>query len=139
VLGAAVGAGVSELTGASTGKRGMLSTNGVVAGLFGASLTNPALFKGRALNPCFGMSMPALVKSPIFIRSRRFKPAAISSRRLFAAVCRSFSRFLFLFEIFAIKIILLRLELILQPSWKVLIVVLQLRWKARMYHTSPLR
>jgi hypothetical protein len=104
VFGAAVGAGVSEATGASTDNRGMFSTKGVVGGLFGSSSgsTRPERVTGYALKPFFGMSIPALVSSPIFNRSRLLNPAAINSRRLFAAVSFSFSRFLFLLETYAI-------------------------------------
>jgi hypothetical protein len=64
----------------------------------------PALVKGRALKPTFGMSMPALVSRPIFNRSRRVNLAAINSRLFLAASSRSLSFFLFLFEMFAIGI-----------------------------------
>src|SRR5688500_5126421 len=99
-----VGAGVSEATGASTGSRGMFSWKGVVGGLLGSSSsTNPALVNGCALKPFFGISKPALVSSPIFSRSRRLKPAAISSRRLSAAICLSFSFLLFLLEMYTMR------------------------------------
>jgi hypothetical protein len=48
------------------------------------------------------MSIPVAVSKPIFIRSRRLNPAAINSCRFFDAVSFSFSRLLFLLEIFAI-------------------------------------
>jgi hypothetical protein len=49
------------------------------------------------------MSVPAAVSRPIFIRSRLLKPAAINSRRFSAAVSFSFSRPLFLLEMYAIE------------------------------------
>jgi hypothetical protein len=52
------------------------------------------------------MSIPVLVKSPIFIMSRLLKRAAIISRLFFAASRISFSVLLFLFEIFAISVLL---------------------------------
>jgi len=104
MFGAAVGAGVNEGTGASTGNRGISSTKGVVTGLVGWSSGSgkPDLVVGNALNPFIGMSKPAVVSKPIFKKSRRLNPAAISSRLLFAASSFSFSRVRFLFEIFAI-------------------------------------
>jgi hypothetical protein len=104
MFGAAVGAGVSEGTGASTGNRGISSTKGVVGGLVGWSSASakPDLVFGNALNPFMGMSKPAVVSKPIFKKSRRLNPAAISSRLLLAAISFSFSRLLFLLETFAI-------------------------------------
>src|SRR6185503_9205602 len=108
VFGAIVGAGVNEATGASTVSLGIRSWKGVVGGLFGSSSSKaPRVFSGRALKPFFGISIPALVSNPIFSRSRRLKPAAISSRRLSAAVCLSFSFFLFRLEMYAIGKLLL--------------------------------
>src|SRR5687768_6929787 len=106
-----VGAGVSDATGASTGSLGISSWKGVVGGLFGSSSSNePRVLRGCALKPFLGISKPALVSNPIFSRSRRLKPAAISSRRLSAAVCFSFSFFKFLLEMYAIgKLLLLSL------------------------------
>src|ERR1044072_6968670 len=65
------------------------------------------------LKPFFGINIPALVSNPILSRSRRLKPAAISSRRLFAAVCLSFSFLLLRLEMYAIGKLLL-----LSPGFK---------------------
>src|ERR1700752_4639591 len=105
-----VGAGVSDATGASTGNRGISSWKGVVGGLLGSSSTNPALVKGCALSPFLGISIPALVSSPSFSRSRRLKPAAINSRRLLAAICLSFSLLLFRLEMYTIGKLLFLLK-----------------------------
>jgi hypothetical protein len=75
------------------------------------SSTNPALVSGRALKPIFGISIPALVSNPNFSRSRLLKPAAISSRRFFAATIDAFSLVLSLFEILAIVFSLSRVQM----------------------------
>jgi hypothetical protein len=86
-------------------RRGISSTKGVVSGLFGSSSsTKPALVRGWALRPLIGRSIPAVVSRPIFIRSRLFSPAAISSRRFLAATRASFWRVLSLFEIFDMQV-----------------------------------
>src|SRR6185503_10857861 len=90
----------------------MRSSQGLVGGLFGSSSSKePRVLRGCALKPFLGISTPALVSSPILSRSRRLKPAAISSRRLSAAVCFSFSFLRFRLEMYAIgKLLLLRAQ-----------------------------
>src|SRR5215208_4671552 len=77
--------------------------NGAAGGLAIQSVGSPALLRARALSPLLGMRNPALVKSPIFIKSRLLKRAAIISRLFFAAFSISLSFDLFLFEIYDIR------------------------------------
>src|SRR5712691_1065097 len=103
VLGAIVGAGLSDATGTvwATGMMGSGSTNDRVAGLAAwlpgkQTLNDPGLVEvgavvvevwARALKPCLASSMPLAVSSPIFSRSRRLvSPAAISSCRFLKAL-----------------------------------------------------
>jgi hypothetical protein len=58
---------------------------------------------GAGARPSAGISIPALVSSPIFTRSRRLSCAAMLSHLFLAASRTSFSLRLFLFEMSAIK------------------------------------
>jgi hypothetical protein len=78
----------------------------VAGGLGIQSVGSPALLSARALRPLLGMRSPALVKSPIFIKSRLLRRAAIISCLFFAAFSLSFSFDLFLFEIYDIRFLL---------------------------------
>src|SRR5436305_10893588 len=89
VFGATVGAGFSDATGCFTGRIGNGSINERVAGLV---LEPPPLGlrpQARELNPFLVTRYPALVSRPILNRSRRVRPAAISSRRFFLALSKS--------------------------------------------------
>src|SRR5688572_14072027 len=79
---------------------------GAAGGLAIQPVGTPALLRARALKPILGMSKPALVKSPIFIISRRLRPAFIISCLFFAAFSISLSFDLFLFDMFAIAFLL---------------------------------
>src|SRR5262245_57195878 len=57
---------------------------------------------GAGAQALFGDKHAELAIRPILIRSRLLNPASISSRLFFVAFCRSFSRRLSLFEIYAI-------------------------------------
>jgi hypothetical protein len=108
VLGTICGVGpVSVVVGCLITRRGISSMNGVVGRLCGVSSIKPALLRGRALKPILGMSIPALVNSPILSMSRLFRPAAISSRLFLAATIDAFSLVLSLFGLFAIACSLL--------------------------------
>src|SRR6266436_1581420 len=89
VFGTTVGAGFSDATGCFTGSIGSGSINERVAGLV---LEPPSLGlrpQARELSPFFVTRYPALVSRPILKRSRRVRPAAISSRRFFLALSKS--------------------------------------------------
>ena len=103
VFGFSVGAGFRAATFCASGMTVSGSINGLVCGLavwlpgtqfwFVPGLVLDPELGGllvcvwaRALRPLLAISMPPAVSSPILKRSRRLvKPAAISSRRLFAA------------------------------------------------------
>src|SRR6267142_878887 len=96
LLGASVGAGpvsADSVVGCLTGAIGMSMVHGVVGGL--AQLPHPVvperqlplpqLAYTRELRPLFAMSMPVPAMSPMRTRSRRVKPAEISSCRFLNA------------------------------------------------------
>src|SRR5215469_9756035 len=96
VLGASVGNGFSVGTDDATGSMGSASINDLVGGLAACWDGMHRLFEppvdcwlyadALALKPLLATSIPPAVSSPIFSRSRRLvSPAAISSRRFFAA------------------------------------------------------
>jgi hypothetical protein len=95
VFGAIVGAGFRLATGWAIRMIWSGSTKALVFGLAGSKDGTHTEFdpgERRALKPLMGARSPADVMSPILIRSRRLRPAAISSRRFLAALSISLYR-----------------------------------------------